>query len=88
MDMADRAFNVAERWLRPGTLVIVDDYNLGFQNDKSPMTRPVVDKLCDLGYLETWAIVNGETWFGRVKDVDKSLPGSQFLTNLLPQAQV
>ena len=60
----DWALNHIARHLAPGAVVIVDDYASSMFDDKSSITRPVVDRLCELGYLERWGLLSGQTWVG------------------------
>jgi hypothetical protein len=77
----DRAFNVVAAHAAAGTLFVVDDYESMLHADKAPMTKPMVDRLCKLGYLESWGSIGGETWIGRM--LKAFLPQRHFAARLL-----
>lgn len=62
----DAGFNAFAKHLSPNALVMIDDYSSAFYQDKAPLTRLVVDKLCDEGFLVPWGLLSGQTWFGAI----------------------
>jgi predicted O-methyltransferase YrrM len=62
----DAAFNGFARYLSPDALVMIDDYASPDYQDKAPLTRAVVDKLCDEGILVRWGLLSGQTWLGQL----------------------
>ena len=59
--LVDWTLNLFARHLTDNAVVIIDDYALW--NEKGSLTRPVVDRLCELGYLEKWSVIKW-TWIG------------------------
>ena len=59
--LVDWTLNLFARHLTDNAVVIIDDYALW--NEKASLTRPVVDRLCELGYLEKWSVIKW-TWVG------------------------
>jgi len=85
----DWALNHIARHLAPGAVVIVDDYASSMFDDKSSITRPVVDRLCELGYLERWGLLSGQTWVGCTgADIAKLGFNSVFVTRARDQTEI
>jgi hypothetical protein len=79
----DWTFNHVAHHLAAGAVVIIDDYASQMSEDKSSTTKPVVDRLCELGYLQRWGLLAGQTWIGCAnKEVGDLGFNSMFITRV------
>jgi predicted O-methyltransferase YrrM len=62
----DAAFNGFGRYMSHNALLMIDDYASQSYQDKAPLTKSVVDSLCEREILVQWGLLSGQTWFGVV----------------------
>ena len=62
----DAAFNGFGRYMSHNALLMIDDYASQSYQDKAPLTKSVVDTLCEKEILVQWGLLSGQTWFGAV----------------------
>lgn len=60
----DAAFNGFGRYMSHKALLMIDDYASRSYQDKAPLTKSVVDGLCEKEILVQWGLLSGQTWFG------------------------
>jgi hypothetical protein len=84
----DRTLNVLSEFFAPDALFIIDDYQSPFHRDKSTLTKPTVDRLCELGFLEPWGLITGQTWFGRSKNLDQLSSQGLFVSRILGEDEI
>ena len=84
----DRTINIVAPYLTDEAVLIIDDYESIGASDKAPLTKVTVDRLCDIGYLETWGVLGGETWIGQICDGGRLAPDRTFVTRLLTPEEI